>query len=320
MQTYLKTRPIWIQLLLFIGMAFGILMALSLIGDLVLVQLTGLSLFKTRSVATIPGSDTDKLIFLRGGLLIQFLGMFVIPSVLFAYFSDPRPKNYLGLKPPFRAMYWALGILVMLAAIPMTDFIGVLNRQLPLNPETRQLVQSMEDEAAGTLRVLLNDPSAANLALNIIFIAAFAGIGEELFFRGVLQRLFIRGTRSPWAGIIITAFLFSFFHFQFFGFVPRLLLGILLGAIYWYSGSLWTAIVAHFLYDAFLITMAYFNPALVTSPDAFMVDKSYLAVAALVSTLIVIAIVWVMKKASKANYNDVYRDDESSPSPNDFTF
>lgn len=320
MQTYLKTRPVWIQLLLFMGMAFGLFLTISLIGDLVLAQMTGMSIFKTRSVATAPASDANKLIFLRGAQLIQFLGMFVIPSLLFAYFSDPQPKTYLGLRPPSKALYWVLGILVMLVAIPMTDYIGLINRELPVSPETRRWVQSMEDEAAGTIRVLLKDTTPLNLVLNIIFIAAFAGIGEELFFRGVLQRLFIRGTRSPWAGIIIAAFVFSFFHFQFFGFIPRLLLGMLLGAIYWYSGSLWTAIVAHFLYDAFLITMAYFNPALASSPDAMLVDKSILTWAALLSTVLVGLILWVMKKASKANYNDIYRDDEPSPSPNDFTF
>lgn len=320
MQTYLKTRPVWIQLLLFMGMAFGLFLTVSLIGDLVLAQMTGMSIFKTRSVATAPTSDANKLIFLRGAQLIQFLGLFLIPSLLFAYFSDPQPKNYLGLRPPSKALYWALGTLVMLAAIPMTDYIGLINRELPVSPETRRWVQSMEDEAAGTIRVLLKDSSPINLVLNIIFIAAFAGIGEELFFRGVLQRLFIRGTKSPWAGIIIAAFVFSFFHFQFFGFIPRLLLGMLLGAIYWYSGSLWTAIVAHFLYDAFLITMAYFNPALASSPDAMLVDRSILAWAALLSTVLVVLILWAMKKASKANYNDIYRDDVPSPSPNDFTF
>lgn len=320
MQTYLKTRPVWIQLLLFIGMAFGLFLTISMIGDLVLSQMTGLSLFKTRSVASTPAPDANKVIYLRGAQLIQFLGMFLVPSLLFAYFSDPEPKRYLGLKPPSKALYWALGILILLVALPMTDYIGQLNRSLPVSPETRQWVQSLEDEAAATIHILLKDASLTNLLFNIVFIAAFAGIGEELFFRGVLQRLFIRGTRSPWACIIIAAALFSFFHFQFFGFIPRLLLGMLLGAIYWYSGSLWTSILAHFVYDAFLITAAYFNPALATDTNATLVDQSFIAVAALLSTALVVLLVWVMKKQSTADYNEVYRDDEASPSPNDFTF
>jgi hypothetical protein len=320
MQTYLKTRPVWIQLLLFIGMAFGILMVLSLIGGGILSSLTGKSLFEMNDPATWDPKDPNMLTFIRGMLLIQFLGMFLIPSLLFAYFSDPRPLDYVGLKPPSRAIYWGLGILVMLVAVPMVEYIGLINRDLPFPAETRKWMQSMEDEAARTLQVMLGRTTLTDLMLNVVFIAAFAGIGEELFFRGIIQRLFIRSTKSPWMGIVIAAFLFSFFHFQFFGFIPRFLLGILLGAIYWYSGSLWPAIIAHFVYDAFFITLAYFNPELVTNPDAALVDKSYIAVAALVSTALVVLIVWMMKKASTTDYNEVYRDDQPSPSPNDFTF
>lgn len=320
MQTYLKTRPVWIQLLLFIGMAFGILMTFSLIGSWILSGITGKSLFEMNNPAAWDPKDPNMLTLIRGMLLIQFLGMFLIPSLIFAYFSDPKPMNYIGLKPPSKAIYWGLGILVMLVAVPMVEYIGLVNRDLPFPVETRKWMQSMEDEAARTLQVMLGRTTLVDLMLNVVFIAAFAGIGEELFFRGIIQRLFIRATRSPWMGIVIAAFLFSFFHFQFFGFIPRFLLGILLGAIYWYSGSIWPAIIAHFVYDAFFITLAYFNPELVTNTDASLVDKSYLAGAALVSTALVVLIVWIMKKNSKTDYNEVYRDDESSPSPNDFTF
>ena len=320
MQTYLKTRPVWIQLLLFIGMAFGILMVLSLVGGAILSSLTGMSLFQMNNPAAWNPQDPRMLVMIRGMLLIQFLGMFLIPSLLFGYFSDPQPMKYLGLKAPSKAIYWVLGVLIMLVAVPMVEYVGQLNHGLPFDPETRKWMQSMEDEAARTLQVMLGRATITDLLLNVVFIAAFAGIGEELFFRGIIQRLFIRSTKSPWMGIVIAAFLFSFFHFQFFGFIPRFLLGILLGAIYWYSGSLWPAIIAHFVYDAFFITLAYFNPALVTNTEASLVDKSYIAVAALVSTALVVLMVWMMKKASTTDYNEVYRDDQPSPSPNDFTF
>jgi uncharacterized protein len=307
-------------LLLFIGMAFGILMVTSLIGNYILYGITGFNLFQVSNISALDLKDPNTLVVIRGMLLIQFLGMFLIPSLLFAYFSDPKPLNYIGLKPPSRAIYWGLGILVMLVAVPMVEYTGLFNRDLPFSPELRKWMQSMEDEAARTLQVMLGRATFSDLLLNVVFIAAFAGIGEELFFRGIVQRLFIRATKNPWAGIIIAAFLFSFFHFQFFGFIPRFLLGILLGAIYWYSGSLWPAILAHFFYDAFFITLAYFNPELVTNAEAPLVDKSYLAVSALVSTALVVLLVWLMKKNSNTDYNEVYRDDQPSPSPKDFTF
>lgn len=320
MQTYLKTRPVWIQLLLFLGMAFGIMMAVFLIGGVIMSSLTGVSLLEMGNTASWDVNDPKTLTLVRGMLLLQFLGLFLIPSLLFAYFSDPYPADYIGLKRPSRSIYWVLALAVMLVAIPMVEFTGSLNRELPVAESTRQWVQSMEDEAARTLQVMLGKATVPNLILNIIFIAAFAGVGEELFFRGIVQRLFIRATKSPWAGIIIAAVLFSFFHFQFFGFIPRMLLGIVLGAIYWYSGSIWPAIIAHFAYDAFFIVLAYFQPELIQNAEASVVDKSYLVVTGLVSTALVVGLVWLMKKHSKTNYKEVYAGEELPPSGNHFTF
>jgi hypothetical protein len=321
MQTYLKTKPVWIQILLFLGMAFGILMALFLIGSLVLTQITGISLFQMGDVSQWDASNPKTFVAIRGMLLLQFLGLFLIPSLLFAYFSDPQPAQYIGLKAPYKNGYWILGIAIMLAAIPFVEFTGMINKNIHFGKGVQAWAQSMEDEATKTIQFMLSDHSVSNLLFNIIFIAAFAGIGEELFFRGVLQRLLIKSTRSPWTGIILAAFFFSFFHFQFFGFIPRLLLGILLGAIYWYSGSIWPAIIAHFMYDAFIIILAYFNPQMIQNPDASIVDKTYLGIGALVSLALVGGILWWMKKNSKASYAAVYAgDDEDNPSENNFTF
>ena len=139
----------------------------------------------------------------------------------------------------------------------------------------------------------------------------FAGIGEELFFRGILQRLFVRVTKNPWAGIIITAIIFSSIHFQFYGFFPRLLLGILLGAIYWYSGSLWVAIVAHFLYDAAIIVLVYFNPHMLENTEATLIKGQEIALVsgALVSLIVTFVILRVMQKKSVTRFEEIYSDD-----------
>jgi membrane protease YdiL (CAAX protease family) len=296
-------------------------MALFLIGSLILTQITGISLFQMGDVSQWDASNPKTFVAIRGMLLLQFLGLFLIPSLLFAYFSDPQPAQYIGLKAPYKSGYWILGIAVMLIAIPFVEFTGMINKSIHFGKGIQGWAQSMEDEANKTIQFMLSDRSVSNLLFNIVFIAAFAGIGEELFFRGVLQRLLIKSTRSPWTGIILAAFFFSFFHFQFFGFIPRLLLGILLGAIYWYSGSIWPAILAHFVYDAFIIILVYFNPQMIQNPDASIVDKTYLGIGALVSLALVGGIIWWMKKNSEASYTAVYAgDDEDTPSENNFTF
>ena len=176
----------------------------------------------------------------------------------------------------------------------------------------------MEEQAAKQIEFMFRKRTPSELFLNLVFISLFAGIGEELFFRGVLQRLFIKITRSPWAGIIITAIIFSAIHLQFFGFFPRFFLGILLGALYWFSGSLWTAMLAHFAYDALIIVLAYFKPELIKDTNATIVNPSQLAVTALVSAALTFLILWQIVKKSKSKYATVYKNDH--PSEDEFSF
>jgi len=307
-------------MLLFLGMTMGLAAVFMSIGMLVISNMTGVSIFALSDISKWDPKNPAMLTAIRGMILLQFLGVFLIPSLLFAYFSDPKPGTYLGLKPPVNVGYWIAGIAIMFLAIPLVEYIGVLNKQISFGPGAQAQVKKMEEDAARTIQFMLGDNSLSNLLINLVFIAAFAGIGEELFFRGILQRLFIKSTRSPWAGIIITAFFFSFFHFQFFGFFPRFVLGILLGAIYWYSGSLWPAIIAHFAYDAVILVLAYLNPKMVTDANTPMIDTSYLWIGALVSAVLVAGLLWWMKKNSTNSFQKVYASDQVEPSENNFTF
>jgi membrane protease YdiL (CAAX protease family) len=317
MQSYLKTRPAGIQLLLFIGMAVGIFTIFSGIGMSILSSMTGISMFDVSDISKWK-ANPKMLTYVRGMLLVQFLGLFLIPSLLFAYFSDPRPLPYIGIKKPIKPIYWILGTASLLVAIPLVEYTGLINRQVNFG-SAQSWMQRMEQEAMEQIKFMLGKQTIGELITNLIFISVFAGVGEELFFRGVLQRLFIKAFKNPWAGILVTAFLFSALHVQFFGFIPRFLLGILLGAVYWYSGSLLTAIVAHFIYDAFFITLAFFQPAIIDDTNAVMFNGSSQIVLAIVSAALVVLIVWLMKKNSTITYDEVYRNDEI-PKHQDLSF
>lgn len=321
MQTYLKTKPFWIQLALFLGMAFGLFAIFMGFAVLLLPQITGVSLLDLSNSAGWKAGDPAIAMSLRIMILVQFLGMFLIPSLLYSYFADPHPARYLGLQKPSKAIYWFIGIAAMLVAIPLVEYTGILNQKIPVSKSTYDSIQQMEQSAAKTIQVMLGNHTIGNLFINLIFISLFAGIGEELFFRGILQRLLIKAFKNPWMGIVVAAAAFSFFHFQFFGFVPRFLLGILLGAIYWYSGSLWPAIIAHFLYDGFIIVLAYFNPKMIENPDASVFQNTgSLAIMALISAALTIGLLLVMKRNSSASYEAVYADDTPKPSENDLSF
>jgi uncharacterized protein len=134
----------------------------------------------------------------------------------------------------------------------------------------------------------------------------------------MVQRILIRLFRSPWAGIIVTAIIFSAMHMQFYGFLPRLMLGILLGVIFWYSGSLWVAILAHFLYDAVIIILAYFNPEMLDEKNK--TEFNNLAMAGMVSLAVVVLLIIWMKKRSTVTYEQVYATDNIPVKNHPFDF
>ncbi|HEX6848361.1 MAG TPA: CPBP family intramembrane glutamic endopeptidase [Chitinophagaceae bacterium] len=314
MAYFKKVHP-FLQLIMFAGMSIGCFMIIGFIGTLVLSKVTGIDLLTIGDPDKWDYSDPSLLTFLRGMLVIQFFALYIIPCFLFARFCDPEPALYLGLKSA-KPIYFILGIVVLLVALPLVDWAGTINHALI--PETTWLGEWMkesEETAAKQIGFMLKRNSVQDLLLNLVLIAVFAGVGEELFFRGVLQRLFIKIFKNPWAGILVTAFIFSAVHLQFYGFIPRFILGILLGLIYWYSGSLWSAIIAHFAYDAFAVIMIWFNPAL-ADQDSVTVSLGNKMVLAAISLALVISIVVIMKKRSTTSYEGVYaRDniDDSNP-------
>jgi membrane protease YdiL (CAAX protease family) len=321
MQTYLKSRPAWVQLLLFLGIASASAIIILGFGGLILTVFTGSPLNQMggpKAGATVP----DNLVFnIRVLNALQFIGLFILPSIVFAKMSDSKPAQYLGLRMPNRNIFWLLAIAVMLVSIPFVEYTGLLNRQIVFPASLAEKIRFMEESATRTIMQLLQRHSIGNLLINVITIAVFAGVGEEIFFRGIIQRILIRATRSPIAGILLTAALFSFFHFQFYGFVPRLILGALLGAAYWYSGSLWVAILAHTFFDALQLIIVWFHPEMAASDAMINTSAHTLLPAAIISAIVTGAVLWLMKRNSDARMDDVFKDELQPADPtNKLTF
>ena len=307
MAYFKKVHPM-LQLLIFAGMAMGCFLIFGLVGTMILAKVTGIDIMTLSDPDKWDYANPSLLTFLRGMLVIQFFALYIIPVFLFARFCDPKPTQYLGLTSA-KPLYFILGITVLLVALPFVDWTGTINHNLI--PETTAVGKWMKEaeEATGKqIGFMLKRNTVQDLLLNLVLVAVFAGVGEELFFRGVLQRLFIKLFKNPWAGILVTAFIFSAIHLQFYGFIPRFILGILLGLIYWYSGSLWPAIIAHFAYDAFAVVMIWFNPAL-ADQESVTVSLGNKTLLATISLALVIGIVILMKKRSTNSYQAVYARD-----------
>ena len=307
MKGLLKSKSAGTQFLILISIALASFFILGLLGTVLLSKITGMSLETMSDSSKWNNNDGTLITVIRGMQVIQFITLFVIPTFLCARFFSTDSKQYLGLKKPSNITYFLVGAGIMLLAIPFVNFLGELNRNVQFPAGLEKWLKEQEAEAGKTIRALLSKHTVKDLVLNVICIAGLAAVGEELLFRGIAQRLLIKLFKSPWAGIIVSAFIFSAMHMQFYGFLPRFVLGILLGVVYWYSGSLWVAILAHFVYDAVLIIAAYFNPNMLNEENT--VKLSSMALVATISLTLITLLVGWMKKQSRVTYNEVYADD-----------
>jgi membrane protease YdiL (CAAX protease family) len=308
MKGLLKTKSAGMQFLLLISIALFSFFILGLAGTLILSAVTGIPVLELSDMSKLNFDKPGVITFIRGMQVVQFISLFVVPVFIAAWLFSTDTKKYLGLTAPKNIEYFIAGTAVLLVSLPLVNLLGELNRNVQFPSVIEKWMKSSEDEAAKTVKALLSRNTVKDLLLNIFCIAGLAAVGEELLFRGIAQRLLIKMFKNPWAGIIVTAILFSAMHMQFYGFLPRFILGVLLGVIYWYSGNLWTAIAAHFVYDASLIVLAYFNPGMLA--DESNVKFSNLALMGSVSFVLVVFIIAWMKKKSTVTYTEVYADDD----------
>lgn len=223
---------------------------------------------------------------------------FLLPAFLYAVFTfRGRYFHFLGMRKPERLNMFALAIVCILLAWPFVLWLGELNQHIPLP----RWMTNMEDEAAKQMAAFLSVKSPVDVILNVFVIAFLPAVCEELFFRGALQRILIQVTASPWAGIIITATLFSALHLQFEGFLPRVFLGIILGALYWYSGSLWTNILAHFMNNAFQVLLVSYVPKFINQNPSIPVSIQ------LLSGIGALIILYFYRRQSSVTFSKVYR-------------
>ena len=128
-----------------------------------------------------------------------------------------------------------------------------------------EYARNLEELAAKTIKVITTDLTVLSFTFIFLVVAVLPGIGEELVFRGFLQTELVRALRNPHVAILITSVLFSAFHLQFFGFVPRILLSVCFGYLYYWSGNLWVPVLAHLFNNGLqLIGLYLYQKGLIT--------------------------------------------------------
>jgi len=240
--------------------------------------------------------------YVAASKLIQILGSigtFILPAFLFSYLYAGDIFSFFRFRYPVGTIPVLLTVLMMISVIPFINYLAELNMDItfPVRSLDR-ILRNLESEAEEIMRAFTATRSTWGLLVNLMMIGIIAAVGEELIFRGLLQRLLHDLVRNAHVAILITAVLFSAFHFQFFSFLPRLALGIILGYLMFLGRSIWYPVIAHFVNNAMGVIYYYFNS--MGSADDMLEEigtSSMMPLAALISLFLfaLFFILWIYR-------------------------
>ena len=194
-------------------------------------------------------------------LVVQGVTMMIMPSIIFTFLTNLRPWHSIGMQ-TIKPIVWVLISIVAIVSIqPLVQVLGIWNSKLVL-PDYLSLVErwmrESEANASVMMTQILQGAHIKNIIANILIMAIIPAIGEELIFRGCFQKVIGQWWRNPHLAIVFTALLFSAIHLQFFGFLPRFVLGLLLGYLFYWSKNIWVPIIAHFLNNLGMLLLYYY--------------------------------------------------------------
>ena len=229
-------------------------------------------MFVSMGVWMVGVSDQTAISSLKWLQFLQTTGVFLLPALLGVWWwsDDHRPFRWLKMDRKSGWDIMVLAIVIMVCALPGINLLAALNNALVLPDSMRfieEYLRQMEEEAALLTERFLQADDVWGLFINIGLMALLPALAEEISFRGVLQQLL--GGRTHVA-IWLTAFLFSAIHMQFYGFVPRMLMGALFGYMFVWTGSLWVPIVMHFVNNGIAVLCYY-----ILSRDGVEMDMNY---------------------------------------------
>lgn len=248
-----------VQLLWFLFIVFLSGLFTYLLGLLLAVPVFGLTMNELQVALAEGASPTNLNIFLYFQFISQ-AGIFIVPPLLFGWLVKKNNLFFFHLDraPAGRSLFYVF--LIAFTILPIINVFATLNQELQL-PEAFEALQKWmeirEVAAQEITQQFLGRTSIKALLINLFLIAVIPAIGEELFFRGVLQKTFTSWFKNAHLAILITSILFSALHMQFFGFLPRMMLGLLFGYYFYWSRSLWLPIFAHFVNNGAAVIVAF---------------------------------------------------------------
>lgn len=250
----------WILLIALIGITVGgVLFIGQVLAGVTGILMSGVGFDDFVSILKNPTAYPEQRLMFLMFQGMASLGGFIIAPLIFYYtmVKGDLIKDFIKIPSNLLIVLSFTVIIVFSFMVVNTMFIE-WNTSIKL-PESLGSIERWAEELEGSMEVLTkyltNFESPGYFIAAILVIAILPGIGEELLFRGLLQNILKRIVKNDHVAIWIAAILFSAIHFQFYGFIPRMLLGALFGYLYVWSGNLLVPIIAHFM-NNFISLMA----------------------------------------------------------------
>ncbi|MGZ4033674.1 MAG: CPBP family intramembrane glutamic endopeptidase [Bacteroidia bacterium] len=251
-------------------------------------------------------NDPKIILILYIGQIAGVLILFIFPALLFAIFWTKARGAYLGLsaKPAFTTLI--IGSVGILLAQPMINWLADINQHMHLPSAFSAMetwMKNSEAKAAEMTDVFTKGTSVGGLILNLFVVAFLAAFSEELFFRGILQKVLIECFKNKHVGIWLSAIFFSAFHMQFFGFLPRMLMGAYLGYLFAWSGSIWPGMIAHFVNNGMTVFLVWLSNRGVITADADKIgieeNQMIYVISSIVMVIVSLILVYRIEKKRK---------------------
>lgn len=259
-ELFANARP-FTKLFFALFIIFASYILLSLLSFLIILPIYSISFEEFNTIIKEGFSEAD-LSLLRVFQISQSIGLFIIPAVVLNFLLFPYNEGFINNK-IFGSFFIHLIILLSVVfSMPIVNFLMDWNSSLEF-PQWLSFIedklQQMELERNQLTHIMTDNMQLSDYFFNLLMIAVLPAIGEEFIFRGVLQKIFQQWTKNPHISILIAAIIFSSIHLQFYGFFPRLVLGIYFGYLFFWSKNIWLAVLAHFLNNALAISFIFLS-------------------------------------------------------------
>lgn len=246
MKGSLKNTPALLQIFMLISI---VVLGMS-IGDLIFVYVkNGFSLNGANEFISHINENAQ---LLRQSFFVQAL-CFLFPALILSWLFSDDVRQYLHTEQGFSGGVMILTVLGVIFLVPFLNAVVYWTQQIPF-PDSLKAVESQiaqwEEQAQQAEEMVLTTDKYLTFLMNLLIIAVLTAIGEEFLFRGVLQNIFSKVFKNPHAIIWTVGIIFSFMHFQFYGFFARAFLGAYLGYLLYYSKSIWVPVLAHLTQNA----------------------------------------------------------------------